>query len=133
MPEQNTVSVIVQVPPLGRFGVEPVTVYTYTAPWLALQALFRMIQAEDELESLPHMEEPGADNDADLRELLRTNWSVAVLELIFLYRMHLEIQGQTLLRTFAGLLGIARAARLSDDSVFRRIHTSLEARQHRIG
>lgn len=88
-----------------------------------------MIQAEDELDYLPHMEDPGADGDADPRELPRTNWSVAVLELVFLYRLHLEVQGQTHLRTFAGLLGIAQAARLSDNSVVRRVHASLEARQ----
>ncbi|GAA5986031.1 hypothetical protein JCM10908_006377 [Rhodotorula pacifica] len=137
------VGATVRLPPLGRLNSAPVEVYTYRASLLALQALRRMLDAERELAQLMHGEHPLAPEQVGVLLRSRCEWLVALIELAFLYRLHLEVEARPRRnnnqldgRRAAATLADVSSAALdlnADHATFNAILESLSNRQHRAG
>lgn len=97
IPPGETVYATVWVPPLSPFYAEPVGIYTYNACWLALLALDKLAGAELELATLP-LAEPGHEaltpSALHRKSELYIIWAIALLELVLLYRLHLELEAR---------------------------------------
>lgn len=136
-PEIDIVWGIGKVPPLGMSHAEPVRVYTYEARWLALQALWRMAQAEHAIRSLPLPDAHMHLHRQQVRERESIHWSIAVLELVLLYRLHLQISSEPSVeygvRLATQLPNIAALARDCDKAVFVKVHDSLKLKANRTG
>lgn len=96
IPEEHWVPAPVSIPPLDIMADSRPGVETYAASWLALHALSRMVDAEEELEYLkvdgegrPDQHEPSHANHHHAEEKARTEWVLALLELTLLYRLEL--------------------------------------------
>lgn len=97
----SPIKATVRVPPLNSWPQDQYEVYTYSAIWLGLQALARMQAAESRLAQLTGLTRqhghanrtPQPQPDSNLREqnMVRSEWAVALLELVHLFRLHKEV------------------------------------------
>lgn len=99
IPQEGWVSAQVSIPPLDRTTDNRPSVDTYAASWLALHALNRIVDAEEELEYLRvagegrlHQHEHSHTDHHHAAEKARTEWVLALLELTLLYRLELAFR-----------------------------------------
>lgn len=144
IPPPESVVATVWVPPLSPYSAERVNIYTYNARWLALLALDRLTNAELELATLSL---PEAGHEALTPAAVRRkpdlygSWAIALLELVLLYRLHLELAHLELAerppalrhdRDSEGkLFGVGETAREHSPTMFHRIFRRLNAHQSR--
>lgn len=160
--EQELVRQEVGLPPLGLTGDSTVPVYTYRAHWLALNALWNITCLEEDAlelaEQLEHSQNmlhasEQSDNDLEHWQTEHENiqeeihdtwaeWSLALLELVFLYRLHCDVVNPNRLQhaphhirtddhhAAANLSGVARAALVCGYGMFDKTKNCLE-KHHR--
>lgn len=153
--EQELIWQHIGIPPFESTGATSVPVYTYKAHWLALQSLWDIACLETELlelfersENLLNTSEHW-DNDLGHEQTqqriiqeqigsLLIHWSIALLELVFLYRLHCDVVNPNRLqhsahrihhnehREAASLSGTATAVLACSVPAFNTIKNCLE-------
>lgn len=131
----DVVKATVWVPPLAPLpNAVNVEVHTYPAKWLALLALDRLADAELQLGRLPRAAAQSVTpSEASARGTAYASWVIAMLELVFLYRLHLELVARPagVRSPWQGKLNqVGATAYTHDGAIVEKIWTRLDEHAH---